>query len=178
MAEVPFAKLPLDECQWPLLKISRHGLFCYNVKTNWSVDIMSVFVAVVLFQWYHYDVIKWNHFPRYWPFVRGIHRSPVNSPHKGQWRGALIFSLICAWVNGWVNHREAGDLRRQRAHYDVIEMYVMCDFAGEHRWIYEYYRHMVKVNRHSMKKGDTDFRYKHICDYCDTCRTRLQELRE
>ena len=35
-------------------------------------------------------------FPCYWPFVRGIHRSPVNSPHKGQWRGALMFSLICA----------------------------------------------------------------------------------
>ena len=43
-----------------------------------------------------WDVIKWKHFPRYWPFVRIIHRSPVNSPHKGQWRGALIFSLICA----------------------------------------------------------------------------------
>ena len=42
------------------------------------------------------DVINWKHFPRYWPFVRGIHRSPVNSPHKGQWRGAWIFSLICA----------------------------------------------------------------------------------
>ena len=51
----------------------------------------------------HDDVIKWKHFPRYWPFVRGIHRSPVNSPHKGQWRGALIFSLICLWINGWVN---------------------------------------------------------------------------
>ena len=44
----------------------------------------------------HDDVIKWKHFPRYWPCVRGIHRSPVNSPHKGQWRGALVFSLICA----------------------------------------------------------------------------------
>ena len=38
----------------------------------------------------HDDVIKWKHFPRYWPFVRGIHRSPVNSSHKGQWRGALM----------------------------------------------------------------------------------------
>ena len=45
---------------------------------------------------YHDDVIKWKHFPRYWPFVRGIHRLPVNSPHKSQWRGALMFSLICA----------------------------------------------------------------------------------
>ena len=70
----------------------------------------------------HDDVIKWKHFPRFWPFVRGIHRSPVNSPHKGQWRGALMFSLICAWINGWVNDREAGDLRRHSAHYDVIVM--------------------------------------------------------
>ena len=46
------------------------------------------------------DVIKWKHFQRYWPFVRGIHRSPVNSPHKGQWRGALMFSLIGAGING------------------------------------------------------------------------------
>ena len=43
----------------------------------------------------HDDVTKWKHFPRYWPFLRGIHRWPVNSPHNGQWRGALIFSLIC-----------------------------------------------------------------------------------
>ena len=48
---------------------------------------------------------------------------PVNSPHKGQWRGALMFSLICVWINGWVNNREAGDLRRYLGHYDVI---VMC----------------------------------------------------
>ena len=47
---------------------------------------------------------------------------PVNSPHKGQWRGALMFSLIYAWINDWVNNREAGDLRRQRGHYDVIVM--------------------------------------------------------
>ena len=57
----------------------------------------------------HDDVIKWKHFPRYWPFVRGIHRYPVNSPHKGQWRGALIFTLICARINGWVNNCKAGE---------------------------------------------------------------------
>ena len=68
----------------------------------------------------HDDVIKWKHFPRYWPFVWGIHRSSVNSPHKGQWRGALMFSLICAWINRWVNNRQAGDLRHHCAHYDVI----------------------------------------------------------
>ena len=47
---------------------------------------------------------------------------PVNSPHKGQWRGALMFSLICVWINDWVNNREAGDFRRYRTHYDVIVM--------------------------------------------------------
>ena len=63
----------------------------------------------------HDDVTKWKHFPRYWPFMRGIHQSPVNFPHKGQRRGSLMFSLICAWMNGWVNAGEAGDLRRHRA---------------------------------------------------------------
>ena len=47
---------------------------------------------------------------------------PVNSPHKGQWRGALMFTLICARINDWVNTREAGDLRRHLDHYDVIVM--------------------------------------------------------
>ena len=70
----------------------------------------------------HDDVIKWKHFPHYWPFVWGIHWSPVNSRHRGQWRGPLMFSLICVWINGWVNNREAGDLRRYRAHFDVIVM--------------------------------------------------------
>ena len=40
------------------------------------------------------------------------------------WRGALMFSLICVWINDWVNNREAGDLRRYRAHYDVIVMLI------------------------------------------------------
>ena len=73
----------------------------------------------------HDDVIKWKHFLRYWPFVRGIHRSPVNSPHKGQWLGALMSPLISAWINGRVNNYEAGDLRLHRANYDAIVMRVV-----------------------------------------------------
>ena len=79
---------------------------------------MKVISAKYLPSCFHDDVIKWKQFPRYWPFVRGIHRSP----HKGQWRGALMFSLICARINDWVNNREAGDLRRHLAHYDVTVM--------------------------------------------------------
>ena len=80
---------------------------------------MSRRICIVL----HDDVIKWKHFPRYRPFVRGIHRSPVNSPQKGQWHGALMLPSICAWINGWVNNREAGDLRRHRAHHDITVMH-------------------------------------------------------
>ena len=78
-----------------------------------------------------------NIFRCHWPF----HRSPVNSPHRGRWRGALMFSLICVWINGWVNNREASDLRRYRAHYDVtvvgkrsrgVEVKTCCRAAPSH----------------------------------------------
>ena len=82
----------------------------------------------------HDDVIKWNYLLRNWPFVRGIHRPPVNSPHKGQWRGDLMFSLICARINGWVNKRGAGDLRRHRTHYDVTVMVIYTNV--ESIWVH------------------------------------------
>ena len=88
-----------------------------NMSANWQPFCLSPIVLTN-----HDDVIKWKHFPRNWPFVRGIHRSPVNSPQKGQWRGALMFSLIYVWINGWVNNREAGDLRRYLVHYNVAVM--------------------------------------------------------
>ena len=84
------------------------------------------------------DLIKWKHFPCYWPFVWGIHRSPVNSPHKGQWHGGLMFFFIYAWISGWVNIREAGDMRHHHVHYYTI--IVMLLWRGTHfpnySWIY------------------------------------------
>ena len=68
------------------------------------------------------DVIKWKHFPRYWPFVGGIHRSLVNPPHNGQWRTALMFPLICLSRIDWANTGDSGDLKHHHAHYDVSEM--------------------------------------------------------
>ena len=64
------------------------------------------------------DVIEWKHFPRYWPFVR----APGNSPHKGQWRGALMFSLIYTWRIDWVNNRDAADFIRHHTYYDIAVM--------------------------------------------------------
>ena len=91
-------------CVWNLI-------YLWHIQYNWTGYTLA-----------HDDVIKWKHFPRYWPFVREIHRSPENSPHKGQWRGALIFSLIYARINAWVNNREAGNFRCHRAHYDATVM--------------------------------------------------------
>ena len=103
-----------------------NGIYCLTVILGITTLVsfhLCQFIAVHWLDHYHDDVIK--HFPRYWPFVRGIHQSPVNSPPKGQWRGALMFSLICAWMNVWVNNH---DLRRHRAHYDVKEMRIFSIF--------------------------------------------------
>ena len=118
-------------------------------------------------------IIKWKHFPRYWSFVRGIHRSPVNSPHKGQWRGALMFSLICAWsINGRVNNRETGDLRRHRAHYDVIVMserepcayfmgYTLCYSS-----LYKPMKTLRKCHMVQHKHGGHKAMWQWLCKYC------------
>ena len=97
----------------------RHGnKFC---KTQ-----SIVLKFTILIQRVHDDVIKRKHFPRYWPFVMGLHWWPVDSPNKCQWREALMFSLIYVWTNGWANHRDSDtcDLRCHRAHYGVIAGYV------------------------------------------------------
>ena len=79
-----------------------------NVKIYWN-NMSAKYSMENKDLWYD-DVIKWKPFPRHWPF---------------KWRGALMFSLICAWLNGWINNRESGDLRRHPTHYDVTVMYLM-----------------------------------------------------
>ena len=113
---VVFVTLSFDIPMWWVLQAASNS----RSESHGFAVIIKYFGSIKLG---HDDVIKWKHFPRCWPFVRGIHRSPVNSPHKGQWRCALMFSLICVWINSWVNNREAGDLRRCRAHYDVTVMW-------------------------------------------------------
>ena len=75
------------------MKCSCHEKNVHNMK-YWTVDLKSYSTLYDLL-YSHDDIIKWKHFLHYWPFVWGIHRSPVNSPPKGQCRGALIFSLTC-----------------------------------------------------------------------------------
>ena len=80
--------------------LSISGLKSNYVSKGWSSYFKPVLRKPTLFFCHIHvagelviqgDVNKWKHFPRNWTFVRGIHRSPVNSPHKGQWREALCF---------------------------------------------------------------------------------------
>ena len=77
--------------------------------------------------------------------------SPVNSPHKGQWRGALMFSLVCAWINDWVNHHKTGDLRRHRANYDVIVMWKNHGITSS--WFYHLLHNVYENVLHIMSIG-------------------------
>ena len=69
-------------------------------------------------------------------------------PSQSQWRGHLKFSLICAWTNSWINNRNAGDLRRQRAHHDVTLMFIVNSnihsvFTAHYCLVYPYYNHDI-----------------------------------
>ena len=66
------------------------------------------FIGVRHMPWWLHQM---EFFQRYWPLLRGIHRSPVDSPQKGQWRGALMLSLICAWINDWANNGDVAEFK-------------------------------------------------------------------
>ena len=113
---------------------------------------------------WHDDVIKWKHFPRYWAFVRGIHRSPVNSPHKDQWRVALIFSLISARINAWVNNREAGALRRIRPHdVTVMERRYLFTFSTQKHHAKSHWTQWYTNNEVDLAKA-----HRHVILHCLT----------
>ena len=101
----------------------------FHFKIPWCVTGVIWFYI----SYFQDDVIQWKYVSRYWPFVRGIHRSPVNSSHKSQWCGALMFSLICDWLNGWVNNQDADDLRGHHAHNDVTVMWswIVIQWSGQ-----------------------------------------------
>ena len=99
----------------PLLSWTGWAMLCH--AETLYIQVLHCTIA------YHDDVINWKLFRLTSPLCGEFTGHPVNSPHKGQWRRALMFSLICPWTNGWVNNRETGDLRRHRAHYDATVMW-------------------------------------------------------
>ena len=96
-------------------------LTIYNTeqKLCTRLAVFMCFSTVVVRTWWRHQM---ETFSALLAICAGNSPVPVNSPHKGQWRGALMFSLICAWISGWVNNRGAGDSRRNHAHNDVIVM--------------------------------------------------------
>ena len=127
-----FCHLWLRSCHYDNLR-------CHQWRQSWHHDNSFIWLPLIaskratrhalhLLTWWRHQM---ETFSALMAFVRRIHRSPVNFLHKGQWCGALMFSLICAWIHGWVNNREAGDLRHHRAHYDVT---VMIQYAHSHVW--------------------------------------------
>ena len=96
---IPISSTPLI----PYVFRNHHNTnFLLNITFTfeWShcSPVMTAAVNVVHWIWktllqIHDGVIKWKHFPRNCPLVRGIHWSPVNSPHKGQWLFDVFFDL-------------------------------------------------------------------------------------
>ena len=118
--DIPMSEPNIYQNVWShLVSLGHNELTLYSLLAN----IATCHRWRFRMHFIHDNVIKWWYIPRHWPFVRGIHRSPVNSPHKGQWRGALLFCLICAWTNGYyANNRDAGDLRQHHSRFDVTVM--------------------------------------------------------
>ena len=82
----------------------------------------------------HNDVIKWKHFQRYWPFVRGIHRHRWIPRTKASDAELWCFLWSAPWINGWVNIREAADLSRHCAYHDVIVVAMFPFATMGHAW--------------------------------------------
>ena len=99
--------LPFNSGLVELIMLQENSsLIFHNTRGSKQTIDEDIAWPVLCMSWWwkifgHDDVIKWKHFLRYWPFVRGINWSSVNSPHKGQWRRALMFSLICALKKRW-----------------------------------------------------------------------------
>ena len=112
---------PYEHCRrkfmpWLVIFAWRHEAICWI-----SVDLSSIGSSGII----HYDVRhQVETFSALLTIFRGTHRSPVDSLHKGQWREALLFSLIDAWSKGWANNRYDGDLRCHGAHCDVTIVWV------------------------------------------------------
>ena len=89
-----------------------------------------------------------------------VGNSPVNSPHKGQWCGAMMFSLIYAWINGWVNNCEAGDLRRHHAHYGVTVMTTFDSISTSYDISqYNSWNIITEINRFLLLLMISDYKY-------------------
>ena len=129
---MPYLLMPVFPCEGELICQDRHTERICKLCTGPVLCFVVVKGRPVLpvplkLSWIHWHCNTWwRHQMETFSALLNLcavnSPSPSNSPHKGQWRGDLMFSLICAWIKGWANNREAGDLGCHRAHDDVIVM--------------------------------------------------------
>ena len=106
-------------------RIVSYRIVSYHIISYHIISYHIILYYIILYYIILYYIILYYTILHYiyWCFigklsvVNLIHQSHVDSPHKGQCRGALIFSLKSASTNGWTDNRGAGDLRRHRIHY-------------------------------------------------------------
>ena len=108
----------LSNCRKQIVDIVHVRIHIECIKLNHATGDLEILSNILTAWWRH----EMETFSALLALCAGNSPVPVNSSHKGQWRGALMFFLICARINDWVNNRDAGDLRRYRGHYDVIVM--------------------------------------------------------
>ena len=135
----------LNKCKWGVINMDDHSsikLFFSLKRQHQTMEHGSKSLTLMTYRLNTHDLNSfrdfvvsrlcfpvhagWRHqietFPRYWPFMRGMHRLRMDSPHKGQWCGGLMFCLMCAWTNDGANNPVASDLGRHLANRDVIVM--------------------------------------------------------
>ena len=123
-----------NSCGWGFILFIKTHFYGGALTSHFMEEHSSP--SYIYISCFHEDVIKWKHVPRHWLLCgefTGDCGSPVNLPHTDQWRGVLMFSLIFAWTNGWVNNQDAGNLERHRAHYDVTVMWcrIVIQWTGQ-----------------------------------------------
>ena len=126
---LPYLKIDvsLTEIQptrFALFYLTKMTIMILNTSSIGPPHISHVHAHVML---YPDDVIKWKYQPRYWPFVRGIHRSPVDCPHKCQWRDGLVFFFI-------LNKRWSKQSRRRWFETPLRSLWRHCNDAEQWRW--------------------------------------------
>ena len=140
-------------CEQPMwMWVCLHGIACHTaisikwhtksgveLKMNWLNSDQFRLSIPIQFQFKNLSIqFQFNSWIDPSPALWGIHRSPMDSPHKGQWRGAFMFTLICALTHGWTNNGDAGDLRSHRAHYDGTVTLELVERNLSHQYIHWY----------------------------------------
>ena len=103
---------------WEMIRLylSSSKLMFNDCTTKPWAYFMGLYCAFLV----HDDAMTWKRNRRYWPFVRGIHRWPVDSHHKGPLTRALMVSFMLVLTNSWTNTRVAVDLRHHAARVIMV----------------------------------------------------------